>query len=588
MQNDNVKCQSCKQKFVVEPDDFAFYEKMAVPPPTWCPDCRAKRRMIFWNQNNLFRKKDTKTGEETFSTYPEEADIKIYEHDYWWSDDWDPIEYGMNVDFKKPFLEQLKDLNYKVPWASRSVHDGINSDYTNQASWLKDCYLCFNGNSSENCLYCVGFGELKDSIDLYACHELELCYEVTQSGQSFECFFCKELKDCRNVWLSIDCIDCQDCFGCVNLRHQKYQIFNEQYSEEEYKKKLKELKTGSYKALQKAQAKFKELYLKLPHRYYHGIRNENVVGDHVWYSKNAKYCYEAGGLEDSKYLQNMSGPVKDCYDFTNWGENSELIYEVVSVGRNNNNLKFCFDCWPAMQKSEYCLNCHSSSNLFGCVGLRSKEYYILNKSYSKEEYELLVEKIKKHMDSMPYKDAQGRVYKYGEFFPPEFSPLAYNETVAIDYFPATKVQVKKMGLMWRDLEEKEFKITITADELPDDIKDTKDSIIDEVIECNGCKKAYRVLDREYEFLKRFNIPLPRLCVKCRYDERMRARNPMKWIKRKCQCKGAKSENGVYVNQNKKHSFHHIDSPCPNEFETTYASDRKDIIYCEQCYQGEVI
>jgi len=26
-------CQNCKQDFVIEPDDFAFYEKMKVPSP---------------------------------------------------------------------------------------------------------------------------------------------------------------------------------------------------------------------------------------------------------------------------------------------------------------------------------------------------------------------------------------------------------------------------------------------------------------------------------------------------------------------------------------------------------------------------
>ncbi len=29
-------CQSCKAQFTVEPDDFAFYETIKVPPPTWC------------------------------------------------------------------------------------------------------------------------------------------------------------------------------------------------------------------------------------------------------------------------------------------------------------------------------------------------------------------------------------------------------------------------------------------------------------------------------------------------------------------------------------------------------------------------
>ena len=37
-------CQNCKKDFVIEPDDFAFYEKMKVPAPTFCPDCRMTQR----------------------------------------------------------------------------------------------------------------------------------------------------------------------------------------------------------------------------------------------------------------------------------------------------------------------------------------------------------------------------------------------------------------------------------------------------------------------------------------------------------------------------------------------------------------
>jgi hypothetical protein len=28
-------CQNCKKNFIIEPDDFGFYEKIKVPPPTF-------------------------------------------------------------------------------------------------------------------------------------------------------------------------------------------------------------------------------------------------------------------------------------------------------------------------------------------------------------------------------------------------------------------------------------------------------------------------------------------------------------------------------------------------------------------------
>lgn len=73
-------CQNCKKDFTIEPDDFAFYEKMKVPPPTWCPECRMQRRLAWRNEWKLFRKKDIH-GKEIFSTFHEDSPVKILETD---------------------------------------------------------------------------------------------------------------------------------------------------------------------------------------------------------------------------------------------------------------------------------------------------------------------------------------------------------------------------------------------------------------------------------------------------------------------------------------------------------------------------
>ena len=558
-------CQNCKQEFVIEPEDFDFYEKMKVPPPTFCPECRAIRRLIFWNQNNLFKKTEAKEGKKVFSTYPEESKIKIYGHDYWWSDNWNPMDYGVDIDFERTFLQQLKELNNSVPWPSRSIRGLVNSDYCNQASYLKNCYLCFNGNNADNCQYCAGFTNISDSMDSYAVINSELCYEVYEGGSVFQCFNCDNIENCRNLRFCEECINCNDCFGCFNLRNKSYHIFNKPYSRDEYFKELEKINTGSFLEVKKIKDKFNELKLKLPRKYIHGTHNKNVSGDYIYNSKDTFNCFEVGGCENVCYSHNFADTVKDSYDYTNWGQNSELIYEACSCGDNCQNIKFCFDCWPAMQDSEYCLGCHSSSNLFGCVGLRSKSYCILNKQYAKEEYEALVPKIIQHMKDMPYVGSHGIANAYGEFFPVEFSPLAYNETMAIEYFPKAKEQVIKEGYLWRDKNPGEYKITMEAADLPDDIREADDNILKEIIQCDFCKNAYRIIDAELGFYRRFLIPLPRLCPSCRHIERRKKKNPLKLWHRKCM----------------KHG-------CPNEFETSYAPDRPEIIYCGSCYNSEVV
>jgi hypothetical protein len=226
-----------------------------------------------------------------------------------------------------------------------------------------------------------------------------------------------------------------------------------------------------------------------------------------------------------------------------------------------------------IKDSDYLYACRNSSNLFACIGLKNKQYCILNKQYTKEEYEELIPKIKKHMDDMPYVDAQGRVYKFGEFFPPEFSPFAYNDTVTPEHFPLSKEEILAFGGKWYETPKTEFATTMEAENLPDDIVDTADLVTKEIIACMECKRAYRIISMELDFLRYNKIPLPRFCVDCRHKKRISQRNSSKLYDRSCAC---------------EQTGHDHVGKCQNEFQTSYAPDRPEIVYCEGCYQKEVI
>jgi hypothetical protein len=160
------------------------------------------------------------------------------------------------------------------------------------------------------------------------------------------------------------------------------------------------------------------------------------------------------------------------------------------------------------------------------------------------------------------------------------SPLAYNESFAHEHFPLTKEEVEKHGLVWRDSQEKQFNVTMSSDDVPDDIANVDESITKEVISCahegkceHECVGVFRITKQELRFYKLLNIPLPRICQNCRHYARFAWRNPAKLWKRQCMCY-------------KKNHFHG-DKPCSNEFETSYAPDRMEIVYCEECYNTEV-
>ena len=128
-------------------------------------------------------------------------------------------------------------------------------------------------------------------------------------------------------------------------------------------------------------------------------------------------------------------------------------------------------------------------------------------------------KIIKHMSDMPYRDARGREYRYGEFWPVELSPFAYNETIAQEYFPLTKEKALEVGFCWRDTDKKKWDVSVLAKDLPDHIQDTPESIVGERIACLTCGRAYRVLKEEYDFLKKERLPFPRQCPDCRHKVR---------------------------------------------------------------------
>jgi len=180
-------------------------------------------------------------------------------------------------------------------------------------------------------------------------------------------------------------------------------------------------------------------------------------------------------MRHCQYLQ-LSGN-KDNYDVSVWGENAELCYETIECGTQVHNTKFSWNCWPAIRNCEYSAYLFSSSDCFGCSGLKKKQHCILNKQYTKEEYEELVSKIKKHMDEMPYIDSKGLIYKYGEFFPIEFSPFGYNNTIAMQHFPITPDEAKEKNYLWVESEKGEYVVTKKAVELPESALDIADRIL---------------------------------------------------------------------------------------------------------------
>jgi len=560
-------CQNCKAKFTIEPEDFEFYKKIDVPEPTFCPECRMQRRMVHWNLIELYKRKCDFSGKDIISIYHPDSPYKVYDQKIWWSDKMDVMKYGRDYDFNKPFFEQFNNLRKAMPRPHNLNKDSVNCDYCAGAFYSKDCYLC-TGSYSEDCAYSI-VSRCKNCFDSFWLIKSERCYENIFCNRNYNVHFSQHAENCIDSVFLYDCRNCQNCFGCVNLRHKKYHIFNKSYSKEDYKKEIKKYDLGSYSDFIRVKERLEKFKLKFPRKYARIYNSINVLGDDIKDTKNCYYCFFIlEGAKDCKYIWSGGLKLENSYDVFDGGTNSSLIYESVTAGLNLNRVYFSINILDSVYNIEYSDSCFNSSYLFGCVGLRHKKYCIFNKQYTKQEYEKMVPKIKEHMNKMPYIDKKGRVYKYGEFFPIEFSVFSYDKTIASEYFPLSKEQILDQGYNWYDKLKNKHKPTIKSQDLPDNIKDIDGSVLKETIKCSADDCAgsgiFRIIPKELEFYKKHNLPLPRFCPSCRYQERIKQRNPLKLWGRRCMKKG-----------------------CSNEFQTTYAPDRKEIVYCEKCYLKEI-
>jgi hypothetical protein len=172
------------------------------------------------------------------------------------------------------------------------------------------------------------------------------------------------------------------------------------------------------------------------------------------------------------------------------------------------------------QDNLYSYACYSSSNCFGCAGLRNKQYCIFNKQYSKEEYEALVPQIVETMK------AQG---EWGQFFLASMSPFGYNETIAQQRFPMSKEQAIAFGATWQDTDftprydgpnyQPKDSIAVYRDSAME-----ADQLINGIIKCPVSGRPFKFVGQEIAFYIEHNLPIPTKHPDIRFEERVKQRN----------------------------------------------------------------
>lgn len=510
-----------------------------------------RRRLAYRNEHALYSRVCDLSGETFISVFPEKTPFTVYNRNAWWSDQWTALDYGRDFDFSRPFFEQFFELRAKVPRLGVIQQQTMeNSDYCNCVANSKNCYLIFSSNYCEDCMYSTHTNNCKNCLDNYNLQTSELCYECTDCYTSYELFFSQECKNCTGSWFLKNCIACDNCFACTNLRHKQYHIGNKPYTKEEYHQKIKEFSLATCDDIENMHKEFESFLQDKPTQYYFGAQNEHISGDYLHNCKNAEFCFECDDIEDCKFCNSIHHAT-DCYDFTHWGMHSELMYEVQASGYNCRNLIFTNNCWEGNERLTYCDHCHYSKDLFGCVGLKRKEYCIFNKQYTKQDYEALTVRIINHMK---------QTGEYGEFFPVQQSLFCYNESVAQEQFPLLEEEAKKRGYRWKEKEEREYQPATCV--TPRTIDETDDSIVHELLVCTSCNKNYKITSLELSFYKRYGIPVPQQCYLCRHIARLNRRRP-------------RILNDILCSQ------------CRTPLQSTHDLYAKQTVLCERCYNSVI-
>ena len=542
--------------FEVTEEDLAFYEKISpvfggkrilIPSPTLCPECRSRRRMVWRNERSLALRVCELCGKSKVSMFPLDSRYHTYCHDCFYSDGWNALTYGREYDFSKTFRSNMETLLHDMP-LMMLYQSGANEncEYTNYfGPDSRNCYLIYNSGRDEDCSYSRGLIESKSCIDMLIGNGNQFCYECVNASSCYTVFFSQNIAQCSDSAFLFNCRRCRHCFGCTNLVEKEYHLFNRPCTSEEYSLYMARLASASFVA--EMQATFADLQKHSIHRENSNINTEQCTGDYLTDSKNCIDCYEVKGAEDCTRLL-CSKLCKDSHDLFGYGYDSQLLYDCVGVGLST-SVAFSWIC-TSVADSLYCIQCDHLEHCFGCISLRHKKYCLLNKQYSREEYEALVAKI---IESMV------RSGEWGEFLPSDVSPFAYNETVAQEFLPLTKSQATTMNFRWNDLVSPPLVSTKTsATLLPDSIAGVSDDILNDPIQCEKTGKAFRLTKQELEFYRTLHLPIPRVHPDERHIRRMNLRNPCRLWNRSC-------------------------AKCQKPIATSYSPERPEIVYCESCY-----
>lgn len=551
-------CKKCGKVFKIEAGDINFFRMLRVPPPALCPLCRRIRRFgLLMRVPKFFKKKCSAPGheEEIVTVFPPSSPHKVYDFSFYQSDEWDGGSYGRDINASRPFFEQFKELFFDTPHISLE-HDpmGVGVEYTLGGRGGKNNYYSSAAYGSEECMYVNDARFSKNIVDSSAIFNSEFCYEAVTTAYSNKGIYLINCSHCIDCAFLFDCKNCTSCFLSSNLRNASYVFQNQQLTKEEYQKRMKDIDLGERDVFEKMIREFDTVSENALRRSIQSVNCVDTIGDSNMECKDCYFVFRSQSSEHCRYSENTL-KAKDIYGVTNTV--GERTYESVTCLPSN----IWFSIYARDSTFvEYCAEVRNCNYCFGCVSIRGKQFYIMNKPYTEEEYWNKVDELKTAML------ARG---EYGEFFDLSMGLMPYQSSSGGYYFPMTEEEMKQRGIPFYPEPESRFpegvRILDARKEVPGNIKDVTDEVLKHAIRCETSGKAFRITPSELQFYRRMGIPIPTKHPWQRMIERRDREFPFALYEFSCpRCK--ETSLSVYTQEEQK----------------------KYRILCEKCYLKEVI
>lgn len=405
------------------------------------------------------------------------------------------IDYGQDYDSSQGFFDQFATLFQTVPSpATIQQMAGEKSDYADVVVESRNTYLSniVIGGSEE--IY-YSFSVVLASRNVFSSVRIRRSENIYGSfgiDNSQNVFYSKYIKDSNNIYLSSNLVGCQDCILCEDLQNKSHHIQNIAYSPEEYTKKKQELL--------KNKALFETFYARI-HALPKNVNTHKSEGKLLVGCENVTQAISVNDIKQSRNVM-FGWEGENYYDSFDFWASPWDFYGLISWGTGSTHL-YCSNLIENCSNVFYSSNCNTSHHLFGCIGLKNKSYCILNKQYSKADWEAKVTEIMEDMD---------RAWVLWEFFPDSLNPFYYNHSLAGLMHPLSETQADTLWLLYQNetLSSDTQQNIVSAKDLPSyyDADGNISASITEVTIEDADGKYYTILSQELAFLNKYSLPIP--------------------------------------------------------------------------------